>query len=274
MNEADWMDQAAAYALGALPPDERATFEARLAEDADLRAEVAEFERLVGELGRLAVSEEPPAGLRERVLARAAAARPVRTAPSAMAAPPRRSALPLWIGWGLAAAALVLSFGLWNAQVTLQSERAVLRAEYERALGDLAAADSAIADRDAVLDAIRAGDVRSADLAGVDGGTAARVFYDPSGGWFAVLAARLPPTPAGRTYQLWAIAEGAAPVSVGTFDVREGGATVRIEASQAVRDLGDLTLAALTVEPEGGSPQPTETPRYLGSWRSPGASSE
>lgn len=275
MNAGEWMDRAAAYALGALDPDEAAAFEARLARDEDLRAEVAAYERLIGELGAGVPGESPPAALRERILARARTRTQGAPVPETTPLrPPRARTVPPWVAWGLAAAGLILSVGLWNARRTTLEDRAAVRAEYEEALGDLAAADSAVAALDSLLDAIRAGDARSATLAGADGAIAARVFYDPGAGQFAVLASRLPDAPAGRTYQLWAIAEGAAPVSVGTFDVRGGGATVRIAAPPAVRDLGDLSLAALTVEPEGGSPQPTETPRYVGTWSGSSAPSE
>lgn len=283
MNAPDWMDMAAAYALGTLSPEERQAFEVRLVEDSALRAEVVEYERVMGELGRLAEPIEPPPQLRARILDRAAAVRPLHGGrgtevhdPEGTQDPPRRAGVPTWIAWGLAAAGLIVAAGLWNARQSVERDRAAVQAEYEDALGRLQAADSMLAARDSLLEAIRGRDVRSATLAGAEGEAAARVFYDATDGQFAVFAFDLPDPPAGRTYQLWAIAEGgAAPVSVGTFDVVGGAATVRVPASQAVRGIeDDLSLAALTVEPAGGSPQPTETPRYVGAWDTVGGSTD
>ena len=269
MSRPEWMDQAAAYALGALDADERAAFEARLAEDRQLREEVAAYRRVVDEIGTLAGSVDPPAELRARVIERARGVRPLGAAGPTVEPPgptPRGSRVPAWLAWGLAAAGLVASVSLWTARRDLEADRAALRQDYDTALDSLARVDSTLDARDALLDALRAGSLRSAALADAGGATAARVFYDPDAGRFTVLAPNLPDVPAGRAYQLWAIAEGQPPASVGTFDVVQGNAGLTLSASQAVRDLGDLALAALTVEPAGGSPQPTETPRYVGAW--------
>ena len=67
---------------------------------------------------------------------------------------------------------------------------------------------------------------------------------------------------AGRTYQLWGIAPGSAPVSLGTFDTDAAGrarAVLQVPAGTA------MELAAITDEPTGGSPQPTTTPFLSGS---------
>jgi anti-sigma-K factor RskA len=69
-----------------------------------------------------------------------------------------------------------------------------------------------------------------------------------------------------RDYQLWlmrgACAEVAAPackkISAGTFEVTDGVAIVRSEMS-----LDGVKRAAVTIEPEGGSPQPTTDPVLL-----------
>jgi anti-sigma-K factor RskA len=60
--------------------------------------------------------------------------------------------------------------------------------------------------------------------------------------------------PAGRTYQLWFIQDGK-PVPSVTFNPEPVG-HARVEQIAVPRD-GDVSAAAVTVEPEGGSAQPT-----------------
>lgn len=83
----------------------------------------------------------------------------------------------------------------------------------------------------------------------------------------AVPRPSLPAARTGRTYQLWAIAEGKAPVSMGTFNTDVAGrATLVIPVDTGVTALGPVKYCGITEEPAGGSPQPTEAPRLLGSW--------
>jgi anti-sigma-K factor RskA len=64
----------------------------------------------------------------------------------------------------------------------------------------------------------------------------------------------LPAPPAGRTYQLWLVT-GEARISAGTFTPSADG-TVLVRATYALpRDA--LRAVAVTVEAEGGAPQPT-----------------
>jgi anti-sigma-K factor RskA len=67
----------------------------------------------------------------------------------------------------------------------------------------------------------------------------------------------LEPAPSGSVYQVWAITDGS-PASVGFLEVPEEG-----EASAEMDvQLVDGQVVAVTVEPEGGSPQPTTEPIF------------
>jgi anti-sigma-K factor RskA len=79
------------------------------------------------------------------------------------------------------------------------------------------------------------------------------MWHATAGGVF--VAAGLPAAPAGKAYQLWAIAGSDAPVSAGVFSVDASGA-----GSLAVRPLpGVATVSAfaVTLEPAGGLPAPS-----------------
>ena len=60
--------------------------------------------------------------------------------------------------------------------------------------------------------------------------------------------------PDGHTYQLWLL-EGDEPVSAGTFDVDDGRVVIELD-----RSVEGFDGAAVTVEPDGGSPEPTTDP--------------
>jgi anti-sigma-K factor RskA len=117
------------------------------------------------------------------------------------------------------------------------------------------------------LAALTGPQVNVVSLAGTGRVPSARVFWNRARGRFVVFAFDLPPAPAGRGYQLWAIAKGQAPLSMGTFNTNAAGrATVVLPVGQDIAALGSVDNCALTQEPAGGSPQPTETPRLLGAW--------
>ena len=67
-------------------------------------------------------------------------------------------------------------------------------------------------------------------------------------------AVGLKPLPAGRAYQLWWIRDGN-PVPSVTFDIEPGG-TALVKGVSVPTD-GELSAAAVTEEPAGGSQQPT-----------------
>lgn len=72
-NNEDFQARAALYALGALSPIEAQSFEDELALASDLdRAEVAEFDTIVSQLGLSASEAEPSAQVRDQLLARIA----------------------------------------------------------------------------------------------------------------------------------------------------------------------------------------------------------
>jgi hypothetical protein len=57
-------------------------------------------------------------------------------------------------------------------------------------------------------------------------------------------------------------------MSMGTFDTdARGQATAIVPVAAEINAGGFIDNCALTLEPEGGSAQPTEAPRLLGAWR-------
>ena len=236
MTEHRWTDLAAPYALGSLDPAERAEFERHLETCASCRAEVQSFREVSGLLAQSVAHATPPAELRARVLRHARRARP--------------AILP----WAAAAAvvlAILGGFGYWRAR----EEARVLRTRLDVAQRQLDSTKYVVA---ALLDS----SVAITDLAATGKAPSMRLYWNRARHIVVVAAFDLPPAPAGRTYQLWAIEKGRAPVSVGTFNSSPSGrAMITLQMPAGVQP----EVSAVTEEPAGGSPQPTQQPFLIGS---------
>ncbi|MCB0968237.1 MAG: anti-sigma factor [Ilumatobacter sp.] len=214
---------AAAYALDALDPDERAAFEAHLEHCESCRADVADFGAVAGELaGATAVA--PPAALRDRVLADVAETRQERPVVRRLDEPRRRQRSTML----LAVAAAVVGLIAGAAIVLTMSDRG-------------SGADEVLSAADAI----------TMPLEGTDGSV--RVVWSDELGRAVVVGSGLPDPGEGREYELWAIVESG-PVPAGLFTPDDG-------SVEEVFDLDPSATSpaawGVTNEPEGGSPAPT-----------------
>jgi anti-sigma-K factor RskA len=237
-------DLAAAYALGALSPEEAKRFEAFLAGSPETQREVAEYRDVAALLALGGPEVAPSPDLRERVLWR------MRAPAGRTAAPPRRSSAP----WGALAAGLVAAVGLGFGYVQLREVRD-LRAELGRAMQRLTETSDRLAAREATLNAIFEPGVQMFQLtASGDPNPLIQLFWDRERHRAIVHGYKLESVPEGRAYQLWFIKDGA-PVPSVTFKPEPTG-HVKLEQIPVPVD-GEVSAAAVTVEPESGSTQPT-----------------
>ncbi len=84
-----------------------------------------------------------------------------------------------------------------------------------------------------------------------------------------VHAFHLPPAPAGRAYQVWVMNESTA-TSVRVFDSGEDGHAL-VEEIALPDSPNGVTSVLITVEPAGGSRQPTTAPILRGGLRTQGS---
>ncbi|MDY7528966.1 MULTISPECIES: anti-sigma factor [unclassified Cryobacterium] len=275
-----------AYALNALEARERAAFEAHLESSEEARIESAELSDTAVALGLATAPVQPSAALKASLMAKlsstpqfaplAGPASTRTTAPAADAAP----AAP-----GLAAVPPVppsaAGVGSRSGSGASAAERARKR-WFQRPASLLAAAaaavalfiggtfvglglagtsgtsDSFAAQQAASLAQLNAApDVQRASATTADGHQATLVWSDTSS-LSALVVDGLPALSGDKDYQLWYIGAGGA-VSAGLLDT-----SVSASGGTAWRVLdGSLTSGdtiGMTVEPKGGSKQPTTTP--------------
>ena len=251
-----------AYAVDALDDDERASFEQHLAVCADCRAEVAELTATAHSLSSLSETTPPPA-LRSAVLSGISQVRPLPPltsedagasvcadgtphAPSAAAEPdaraddtapdaggtvvPMRRRRTSWFV-AAAAAAVIAVGGLAWSPWSDDPDR-------------LSPVDQVVAAADAMR------------VSSTKGTLTAEVAYSRQLGKAAIDVTGLPPAPQGSTYQLWYVGADQVARSAGLL-------TADADGHGSMLLQGDPNTAAavgMTVEPAGGSDQPTSDP--------------
>ena len=214
------------FALGTLPQADATAVRAHLA-SCDAHADAVHLRAAALSLSASAPERAPAPGGRQRLLTRLQQEGP---GPASTSRPlPSRPTSARWRGRGglraasIAAALAIVSIGLlaWNL---------VLQIDNDPASGDATAFIAATPGP--------AGDV----LPLPDDGRILLDFHD------------LPALPAGREYQVWLIDAGG-PRGAGTFRAASDG-----RAAFLIQDSAPADAIAVTVEPAGGSPQPTSDP--------------
>jgi anti-sigma factor RsiW len=221
-----------AYALNALSAEEAEQFRRHLEECPACSQEVRELQQAAGTMG-MSEAVPPPAYLRARVLAaadRTPQLPPQVTRGNVIEVPRHR--------WGtrflLAAAAVVVI---------------VAGAIGISQIGDDGAGEQQSLLADGVVRVFEADDARSATMATENGGEIS-VAASPELNQMAVDTDELPPLDDQHVYQLWAVHDGAMQ-SVAVLEPEKG----------AYMDMPTPdTEVAITVEPLGGSAQPTTDP--------------
>ncbi len=239
-----------AYAVDAVDDIERARFEQHLETCPECRAEVASLRAVASELSYL-TSTTPPARLRVQVLRDITAVRPLSPAVAPDAghaldekarrdgpvAPGSAAPRPHRTGRWLAAAAAVVLIG-GGAVVVHPWDR--------QSQGQVTVADRVL----------QAPDARRTEKT-IAGGASATVVHSKSVGRAVIIARNLPPAPAGKVYELW-LQDPAGGFTPAGFVPGPGDQTVVLEG-----DASGAAGAGITVEPQGGSPQPTTAPLAL-----------
>ncbi|MFI9562824.1 anti-sigma factor [Streptomyces rishiriensis] len=238
-----------AYALHALSDEEREEFELHCAGCEACAQESAELSATAARLGLAASTRARPA-MREQVLRRITTIR--QEAPSGVAPPSsvrtrgRARLLPRWaLAACLAAAAALGATTVWQHQ---RAETATEQARQAEQTTDRIAAVLAAPDARA----------RTAKLSGGATGT---VVVSASRNRAVLVVSAMARPPHGRVYQIW-FDDGGAMRSAGLMDPSRSDQAVLLRGA-----VGAASGVGITVEPDGGSQQPTSAPLAL--WEFP-----
>lgn len=222
------LEQIPAYALGALDAEDVLQIRAHIERCAACRAELLAYQNAASMLALAAPQQEPPAGLKQQIMKKAALS---PRKPAAGSFTVWRSLADrlyrLAPAWGLASLALVFllvisNIWLWQRVVNLESKSKF----------------------------------QVVALAGTEvNPQASGVLVIGSDGMEGTLVVEhLPSLDAARQYQLWLIQDGKR-TSGGVFSVDEGGyATLQIDSPAS---LLSFDAFGVTIEPYGGSSGPT-----------------
>ena len=269
------------YALGELSVAEQAAVEAQAASHSEIREELQQVQETLGFYAEAHVVT-PPAGMRERVLtnvlAQIAAPTPnsvlradvdavaqanhrpaptetvVRSIGSAAApAPVARSV------WAMAASvALILSlvgnalfYSRWQ---NASSELVVMQNDQARFAQTSQVVEHQLGDLRQENEVLRNDEFKAVALAGTKTAPSARarVLFNAATHKVYVDVRSLPALPAGKQYQLWALDKGK-PVDAGVLTAT----TATGEGIQHMKDITSAQTFAMTIEPAGGSVNPT-----------------
>lgn len=257
MTHQDVYELAPEYVLGTLDEVTGARVLAHLSGCPACRAEVAAVSQTFDAIGRSVPDVEPPASLRDRIVA-IPAAQTQRLGVVAVAPVTRTSLLSIAMR---VAAVAVVAVSLWQWSVARQevSELRQRVAQLQAESSDLLFAKVSLEEQVKTVthqtQVLRASDLVTYDLAAqpVAAGAHARAYVSHKDG-MVFTAEGLPAVPAGKVYQLWVIVN-AKPISVGVFTPD---ATGRVHAVMNTPPITAMPgTVAVTLEPTGGLPQPS-----------------
>jgi anti-sigma-K factor RskA len=242
------------YALGALDGEERTTFESHLRTCAYCQQQLAEARAVCALIGMSAEPVAPAPSVKASLMQRVKAE--PRTTAAAVPVKPvvRKRHWGLRFSLGFAVIAILLGLTttwLWKLNEhhlrQLDALQTKLDATQQEAKQNAAALH-------AVTAVVGAPDTIQVTLQQQTGGPPgqAHVLYNARLG-VVVYSGELAPAPSNKSYQLWLVPASGVPVNAGIVEPNQ-------ETQAAVVHLPEGLAAkafAVTVEPQGGSPQPT-----------------
>jgi len=224
------LDLLPAYAIGSLEADEHNRVEEHLLSCWICRDESRVFEAITDELGFAIPVVEPSSDLKDRLMQRVESTRPKEPERVSHPVPARPFWERLLPAWGLAS--LLLIVGLAASSLILWQR--VNNLEFATAPGGM----------------------RAVPLSATDAAPHATgfVLVSTDGDDGALVVDGLPPLGESQQYQLWLIQDGqrTSGAIFSTDEKHYGGTRIR-----APRSLLDYSAVGITIEPAGGSPQPT-----------------
>ena len=271
-NDLNPADLAGAYALHALDAEEAARYERYLASSEHARGEAAELNDTAVALGLATAPVQPSSALKSSLMAQLASTPQLAPLPAAP-----RTVTPIAQPAEPVAVPPVAVPSVQPAEARTSASERAQRRWFQRPAGYLVAAAAAVAlfvggtfagqalyanpeqqfaaEQAASLAEINAAPDSQRATAATATGEEATLVWSGELGRSALIVEDLPALGSDEDYQLWYIGENG-PVSAGTFDSDGSGPAWRVlDGTMAAGD-----TVGVTVEPSGGSDQPTTDP--------------
>lgn len=230
-----FQEDLAAYAIGALDPEEAAALEEHLQTCETCRSELAGYRRVGTGLLSALPPQAPRAAVRRNLEKRLGGER------QAQRARPQFSwSIGQMVFAGLLAVLIALNVLLVSQVYSLRQEQAELLSQRS--------------SEETVIAMLAYPSTRT--LAFEDNGVTGSLLVDQQRNLVAVFAWNLPSPAAGKTYQVWLIDTNGNRTS-GGFLVPEADYPFVMSTIWTRQPLTDFTGIGVTLEPAGGSPQPT-----------------
>jgi len=242
------------YALDALTDEEREIVESHLAAHPEVRSQLDELTRAAASIPRGMAPVEPSPRVKEALMARVRADSSRAGARASKPDQPSRRGMSfgrlfqaLSLGAGLAAI-------LWAVALNLQISR--LQDQVALLNDALVAQSNSLQEITTRLSQPAASSVVTISLSGTTARPDARgqLIADPNSTSAVLVIAGLGQLEAGKTYQVWLI-DGGGPRSAGLLAVDSKGQGVLILISDL--EIGEFSKLGISIEPDGGSTQPT-----------------
>ena len=244
------------YALDALTVEEKEQVESYLAEHPEARLQLQDLQSGASALPYSVSPLEPPGHVKEALMKRVASdvqARERSTSSARVQQEPIRRGIRFenifrLLSLGAAAIAVIWAFVLNTQVARLQQQIASLNdqvAAQSQSLDEIVRNLSQLYESEVITVSLKSIEDQSRPLG--------QLIVNPNDKSAVVVISGLPPLEPGKTYQVWLIRN--APVSAGLLTVDENGQSVLIITSEA--PIGSFDKLGISIEPEGGSEQPT-----------------
>ncbi len=263
----EFIQTSSAYVLGSVAGDELERFETYLAQatvqEREILAELAATASLLPiALDRQNPSPDVKQDLMQRIALSARAHDVVQQRVGTAQQLPRRGRN--WIPWGIAASlamVAVFSFFVFKLMGTIERQNEhifMIERENRDVATRLIALRDELTRKDEQLKVLSAKQIYISIMDGMNVNPVGygKIIWDPEKGTAILQVANLPAVPSGMDYQLWVI-KGKQPISAGVFAVHDTKSNFFKLQDMAVTNPKEITAFAITLEPEGGMPQPT-----------------
>jgi anti-sigma-K factor RskA len=249
------------YVFGRLNPGNRKQFEAHIETGCEqCKRELSELYEATALLPLLLKQESPPSGLRQRLMSRLSAKRTEQQRGAKPTPAPQREKVEAPVtkapphSWYLYAS-MVMGTLLIIGLLFFLNDQLRTTGELEKKLNDL---QVQIQQKQEILVILQAHRVEMLQLASAETGSEAsgKIFWDPEKRRAVLQVINLPAQPADKQYQLWLMKDKKY-FRVSEFDVNTEKSNVFAVVALPVGEKKEFEGFAITLEPRGGSTQPS-----------------